>query len=259
MSRSVTVDAVGLGTLRYGETSKIVRLATRELGVQSAIAKGALRPKSRFGLALQPLSDGQAILLPARQSDLHQLISFDVHRIPTALAAAMERYAPALVLAELMLRFAPAAPHPESFAVLQTALEDLAEAGPEEAPLVGLRRAWEVVAALGHEPALDTCVVDGRPVPEGGPLPFSVQEGGSLCPRCARTYAAAMIPPEDRVVLRRLLAPDRGSMRSRLPPLDRPRMAAHRRLLARFIACQLGDDPPLTALHAWQHRTLEPA
>src|SRR6266581_2964481 len=44
----VTTPAVVLQTYRYSETSKVVRLATRDLGVQSAIAKGALRPKSRF-------------------------------------------------------------------------------------------------------------------------------------------------------------------------------------------------------------------
>src|SRR2546426_1101893 len=43
----VTTPAVVLRTYPYSETSKIVRLATRDLGVQSAIAKGVLRPKSR--------------------------------------------------------------------------------------------------------------------------------------------------------------------------------------------------------------------
>ena len=52
----VSTPAIVLSALRYSESSKIVRLATRELGVQSAIAKGALRPRSRFGAALQLLS-----------------------------------------------------------------------------------------------------------------------------------------------------------------------------------------------------------
>ena len=52
--------AVVLQTYRYSETSKVVRLATRDLGVQSAIAKGASRPKSRFGAGLEFLSEGEA-------------------------------------------------------------------------------------------------------------------------------------------------------------------------------------------------------
>lgn len=50
--------ALVVGALRYGDTSRIVRLVTRDHGLVSAIAKGALRPKSRFGAALQLLSEG---------------------------------------------------------------------------------------------------------------------------------------------------------------------------------------------------------
>ena len=63
--------AIVIGSLRYSETSRIVRLATREHGVVSAIANGALRPRSRFGAALQLLSEGQAHLLHSRSSELH--------------------------------------------------------------------------------------------------------------------------------------------------------------------------------------------
>ena len=49
----VSTHAIVLRTYRYSETSKIVRLATRDLGVQSAIAKGVLRPRSPFGAALE--------------------------------------------------------------------------------------------------------------------------------------------------------------------------------------------------------------
>ena len=52
----ISTQAIILSTLRYGETSKIVRLATREHGVQRAIAKGASRPRSRFGAALLVIS-----------------------------------------------------------------------------------------------------------------------------------------------------------------------------------------------------------
>src|SRR5215217_8103520 len=97
--------AIVLSTLRYSETSKIVRLATREHGVQSAIAKGALRPKSRFGAALQLLSEGQAQLLMKEHRDLHVLTAFDLRRLYLGLTADLERYASACALAEVMLRF----------------------------------------------------------------------------------------------------------------------------------------------------------
>ena len=49
----VSTDAIILHSFRYGETSKIVRLLTRDHGPQSVIAKGAMNPKSKFGARLQ--------------------------------------------------------------------------------------------------------------------------------------------------------------------------------------------------------------
>src|SRR2546426_11967018 len=74
----VTTPAVVLQTYRYSETSKVVRLATRELGVQSAMAKGVLRPKSPFGAGLELLSEGMAQLYFRETRELHTLGAFDV-------------------------------------------------------------------------------------------------------------------------------------------------------------------------------------
>src|SRR5256884_7600746 len=73
----VTTPAIVLQTYRYSETSKVVRLATRDLGVQSAIAKGALRPKSRFGAGPQLLSEGAAQLSLRATRELHKLGAID--------------------------------------------------------------------------------------------------------------------------------------------------------------------------------------
>src|SRR3954452_1587388 len=95
----VITPAIVLSALRYSETSKIVRLATREHGVQSAIAKGALRPKSRFGAALQLLSEGQAQLHMKEHRELHLLTAFDLQRLHVGLAADLDRYSVACALA----------------------------------------------------------------------------------------------------------------------------------------------------------------
>ena len=48
----VRTEAFVLKAVRFGETSMIYRLFTRDRGVVPVIAKGARRPKSRFGAAL---------------------------------------------------------------------------------------------------------------------------------------------------------------------------------------------------------------
>src|SRR2546425_6980348 len=102
----VTTPAIVLQTYRYSETSKVVRLATRDLGVQSAIAKGALRPKSRFGAGLELLSEGQAQLYHRNERELQTLAAFDVERLRRELADDLARFAAASALAEIMLRMA---------------------------------------------------------------------------------------------------------------------------------------------------------
>jgi DNA repair protein RecO (recombination protein O) len=57
----VRTDAVVLRAFDYGETSRIVTLLTRRHGVLSALARGARRPKSRFGATLQPMAYVQVV------------------------------------------------------------------------------------------------------------------------------------------------------------------------------------------------------
>src|SRR5436853_474614 len=132
----VTTPAVVLQTYRYSETSKVVRLATRDLGVQSAIAKGALRPRSPFGAGLELLSEGIAQLYYRETRELHTLAAFDLGNLRRELAADVGRFAGATALAEVVLKMAPAAPLPFAYDALTAALDALAAVDFWE------RRAW---------------------------------------------------------------------------------------------------------------------
>ncbi|MGH7498618.1 MAG: DNA repair protein RecO [Gemmatimonadales bacterium] len=248
----VTTPAIVLSALRYSETSKIVRLATRESGVQSAIAKGALRPRSRFGAALQLLSEGQAQLLTKENRELHILTAFDLTRLHAGLAADLSRYATASVLAEVMLRFAPPDPHPESFDLLLDALGGLESAPGDSVDALGLRLVWHQVSVLGFAPSLEACVLDGALLPAGGALPFSAREGGALCPACAAHHGATQLPERSHADLLNLLDPAAA-----LPLLDSRHAAAHRRLVARYIRYHLAEGAELPALDFWMRRPWE--
>jgi DNA repair protein RecO (recombination protein O) len=245
----VSTPAIVLSTLRYSETSKIVRLATREYGVQSVIAKGALRPKSRFGAALQLLSEGQALFLLKENRELHLLTGFDLRRLHVGLATELDRYAVACALGEVMLRFAPPDPHPESFDLLQHALEDLEIAPFPTVEALGYRLLWQMVSVLGFEPSMEACVIDGTLLPGAGPLAFSTREGGALCPSCAALHGATQLPEQARADLAALMDSDVP-----LPELDAKHGAAHRRLLARYIRYHLGEGAELPALEFWTQR-----
>ncbi|MEM0962995.1 MAG: DNA repair protein RecO [Bacteroidota bacterium] len=69
----VRTDAVVLHAFDYGETSRIVRLLTRQHGVIGALARGARRTKSTFGSTLQPGSYIQAVYYHRPQRGLQTL------------------------------------------------------------------------------------------------------------------------------------------------------------------------------------------
>ncbi len=247
----IETPATILSTIPYGETSKIARLATRELGVVSVIAKGARRPRSAFGASLQVMSDGTATIHPARHSDLHTLSAFDVGRVPQALATNIERYAVSSVLSELMLRFAPNERHAATYDFFRHAL-DVLEGVPEDVvAVVGLRSIWGLVKHFGFAPALGVCARDGMPVGrDQGTVAFSPAHGGVLCAVCARTVETSRLADDDLHDLEALIE-GRGD----LPALDGRYLAAHRRLLERYVRYHLGDGAALPALAFWSEAT----
>ena len=242
----VSTSAIVLQTFKYGDTSKIVRLATRDFGVQSAIAKGASRPRSRFGGRLQFLSQGTAQLYLKHTRDLQTLAGFDLSAQRAELAGDVGRYAAAAALAELVLRLSPVERHPEIFDLLERSLDRLAIAPPEVAGLLGLAALWQMVATLGFAPSLDDCARDGKALPKGA-VRFSVTDGGFLCATCAAGSEAAKLGTEDRQVLERLATGETD-----VTPLSAKQLAAHRRLLARFIRCHASEERALKALEFWE-------
>lgn len=241
----VITPALVLGSIRYGETSRIVRLLTRDLGVLSAIAKGALRPKSRFGASLQLLSEGQAHLLPSRSGDLHTMVAFDLTGWHGGLASDMGRFLAASALAELAVRFVPPVGNPGLFEEIRQAVALIELAPVEAVEVVGLRALWRLIGELGLGPALEHCARDGVDLPPGE-VAFSLGDGGFLCAACAMGTGASRLAAEDRAAVVALLTPGAD-----LPVLDVPHAAAHRRLLARWVGHHLADRD-LPALEAWR-------
>src|SRR5688572_23870382 len=98
-------EAIVLQAFPYGDTSRIVRLLTREAGVQSAIAKGALRPRSRFAV-LEPFAQGSASLHIRATRDLQTLSAFELARVRQGLGRDLLRFGGASLIAELVMRTA---------------------------------------------------------------------------------------------------------------------------------------------------------
>lgn len=243
----VITDAVVLHMFDYLESSRIVRLATREFGVQSVLARGARRPKSRFGSSLDLFASGVAQFYVRPGRDLSTLGGFDVTRARLGVADDLDRFAAASALAELALRFAHADPHDQAFEVLTASLDALAAAPPGTATDLGLAAAWRFVAALGFAPAVELCCMCHARIPAEDAAPFSHSGGGVVCRRCAvTTPVSRALPADARHALRRWLEGIPAELHG-----DAERRA-HLRLLREFLHHHVTDGRELRALDAWE-------
>jgi DNA repair protein RecO (recombination protein O) len=219
--------------------------------VLSAVAKGASRPKSKFGARRQLLSEGVAQLFVKQNRDLHTLAEFEVENLRQELATDIRRYGSASALAELVLRFAPAEQNEEIYVRLVAYLDSLAVVPEDYLETTSLSALWGIVCALGFEPAVDGCARDGRDIPEGSAL-FSIADGGLLCKACAKDSGiggtTTRLRSEDRVGLEHLIL---GRV-DEVGPLPSLHAAAHRRLLVRFITRHVSEDRDLKALSFWE-------
>ena len=246
----VVTDAIVLHAFNYLESSRVLRLATREHGVQSVLAKGARRSQRRFGSAVDLFAEGQAQYYAKAGRDLHTLGSFDVARARMALGADLERFAAAAALAELVLRFARDESEPGWYQTLVDALDALGAAPAGAAAETGVAGAWQLIAALGFAPTVDDCAGCHDPVDPERPARFSHPAGGTLCERCGRMAGTGrMLPVEARAALRGWLAA--AELRPAMEQ-DPASVRAHQRLLREFLREHLMDGRPLQAFESWE-------
>jgi len=239
---AVQTPAVVVGSLRYGETSRIVRLATRDQGLVAAIAKGAARPRSPFP-GLQLLATGTAHLIAGR-GELATLTQFELAEAHLGVTSSLTGFRAASTMAELAARAFPATPQEEAHDALVWGLGLLDASPPAAIEVVGLSATWRLITALGSTPTLDFCARDGKPVHPGA-AHFSIEDGGVLCRTCATGGGTTRLEGDDRTALEFFLQGGGDP-----PDLDPRHAAAHRRLVGRWITRHVVDGT-LPALQQW--------
>ncbi|HVT38343.1 MAG TPA: DNA repair protein RecO [Gemmatimonadaceae bacterium] len=248
--RLIESQSLVLHVFDYRETSRIVRLATRDAGIVSVIARGARRPKSRFGPALDLFMSGVAHLSFHPTNDLHTLTAFDSTRARPELAESMARFTAASALAEVCLRFAREDDSGRVHDAATTLLDAIGVACSADVAALALAGIWRVVAELGFAPSLDQCASCHADLVPSATVTFHHRAGGALCDRCARaSQGGRSLPAEARLLVISWLA---GSEREIDAGDDGKSARAHQRLLREFLEEHLGDGRPLRAFLAWE-------
>ena len=248
---ALRTDAVVLHVFDYLETSRILKLATRDAGVQSVLARGARRSKTRYGTALDLFASGTAEIYTKPGRDLHTLAAFDVTRSRGQLAADLERFTAASAIAELATRFGTGETHAELYDSLIATLDAIGESPAHASVDAALGGAWRLVAHMGFAPVLDACVSCHEVIPSDAVASFSHASGGVVCRRCAPLAGSArQLPPDARASLRAWITGSDAAV------ADEPSRRAHQRLLREFLSEHVADGRPLRAYDVWERNTL---
>ncbi len=244
---ALTTDAIVLHAFDYLETSRIVRLLTRDAGVVSVLARGAKRSRARYGSGMDLYAEGVVQISIKPQRDLHNLNSMEVTRSRAGIAQGIGRFTAAAVISELVMRFVGEESGSDLFDVASHLFDELAESPAEETVQAGVAGAWRLIAALGLTPALDVCANCHSEIPPDSDALFSHRAGGVLCTKCGALVAG----------VRRLPATARATISlwldaSRTVLLTDLEQRAHQRLLREFVQEHLSEDRPLKAFHVWE-------
>ena len=240
-------EAIVLHAFDYLESSRIVRLVTRDGAMRSAVAKGARKSRRRFGSGLDLFAQGTATLHTRPGRDLDTLIAFEDVRTRTVLGADLERFTGAETIAEITLRFGREGADTELFDAVAHAFDALAVAPPAAAREATLAGAWQIVAALGFGPALQECAHCDAAIGVTQTALFTHSAGGVLCGRCASLSPGGRKLPQDARAA--IAAWCDGRHLAALTDADG---RAHQRLLREFLGYHLHDGRPLRAYDMWE-------
>ena len=203
--------AVVLRTRRMGETSKLVTLYTEEFGKLSVTAKGARRPKSKFGAGLDLMAEIQAVCYIRDDRDLHTLSDCDLLRTFPGLLNDIQKLSYGSAACEMIDRLTiDGEPTKRLYRCLSGVLAALEEV--ESSQLESLFWYFQLRAAeaLGYRPELAHCANCGSALGGAAWLPFSPAMGGAMCSSCGSGTGGGAATDDVAVSDLTLSAPDSG-------------------------------------------------
>ena len=196
MAGSVKTQAIVLRSIRYGEADRVLHLYSSTRGRVGAIAKGARRPRSRFGGRLEPFFRLDLVLHEGRGELLTVTSAHTVAGHPR-LRANGPALGAAVRACDAVLRLLDAAePNPAAYNLLCRYLalldgggagraDDGASADVDGAAGTATALAFRLKLALaaGFAPELASCARCGEAQGLGA---FSGAAGGVVCTACER-------------------------------------------------------------------------
>jgi DNA repair protein RecO (recombination protein O) len=235
-----------LRTRKIRESSRIVVFFTRDYGKISAVAKGSLRPKSKFGSSLELFTRSSIIFYKKENRDLHTLSHSEILNAYQDLKKDVVKLAYASVAGEMVERLVPGEePNKQLFLLLDAALKQIDVAERPQLEVILTSYVLKMLHVVGYGPELARCVRCGKPV--SGKVWFGLLSGGVVCPLCSgQDLNAVQISPKALDLLREYQGEsiDKLSETYSADPVIREISD----ILSSFVRAQIGESAKIKSL-----------
>jgi DNA repair protein RecO (recombination protein O) len=179
-------EAVVLKTIKFGDTSRIATLYTKDHGKVKVIAKGIRTPKSKLAGALQTFAHIQTVFYKKRTSEIYLLSQADTIKSHQPITKDLNRYVFASAALELLDRLITGEEsNPQIFDLTLHTLSFLESCSEESIEKSFAHFALKLTELLGYKPKLDKCISCNR-IPAGRIILFSSEKGGVICRSCTK-------------------------------------------------------------------------
>jgi DNA repair protein RecO (recombination protein O) len=181
--KTLKTEAIVLRSIRYGEADRILHLYTAKRGRVGAIAKGARRPKSRFGGRLEPFFRLDLLLHEGRGELLTVTQAATVAGYPRLRASGAALGAGARACDAVLRLLDSVEPNPPAYNLLCRYLSLLNDPAIDGAASLRTALSFRLKLALaaGFSPELASCARCGEAEHLVG---FSGAAGGVVCASC---------------------------------------------------------------------------
>lgn len=190
------VRATVLRRTKLGESDLIVTFLADDGSQVRAVAKGARKTTSSFAARLELYSCVDMLLAKGRNLDIVKEVRLVASN--DALRRSLELSACASAGAELLGKVSQVGlANPKLFALSQTAFSAMAAADVDHALAMCAALLLKTLAFAGVRPQLARCVCCDEPIDlrvRWGFVLVSCEEGGAVCPACARRCESQAMP-----------------------------------------------------------------
>ena len=201
-----TTKAVVSRTMKMSNSSKLVSLITEKHGLVKVVAKGARRPKSKFGAALEPITLINCMYHYRDNRDLQTLSNAEIIEPFTQIKSDIMILSIASGIVEIaQSHTALEDPKAGTFELVAETLNGLEPCNVKDAEKHLWRFVLRLLAAAGYSPSLDRCIMC-RKKPEHTSVFFSFDEGGLIC-SCTDTRGkfGFMVSPGSLMAMKSLM------------------------------------------------------